>query len=464
MKNRQIERQRQRQTETARRSCDVQRMGLGIEDPRAVEADADGARRRKDQEQVLERLGEPEALLQVNLGTAAGRHDVGEAAEAAGRAGRGVDGGEGVPRPAPVAGLARQHVTVVEALDGLGPQFVGRVGRVEAGGSEEGHLLGRHAGGIPRPALGRDAGRRGRVRVCATGRQLQTGGADFRPAQRRAAQRQVTAGEAREVALGKPQRASVIVLGDEGRIGPAPHRVFQQPRHRALGGGQPAAAIGAEACGRVQPHLEQVLVERVGAAAPAAGRADKRAGGQIEARAQQPWERLAQHRRLRLQQVALAPLRQRAPARVARQVRQPRPLQHQGASHRQSRRDVVRAVARQVQLVEGQSGRRVEGPRHALGQRLGLGQQTVYQRPLVLSAVSLISPFFGLSVAFQGFVAFSGGLLLFFRGLAATPGFCFFFGGFVAFCRALSELSSLLPVFYCIVSFAPNRWEKHIPP
>lgn len=151
-------------------------MGLGVKDKQVVTVSLDlklvilG----KDKVQVLEGLGEPEALhLGVEAAAVLG-HDVCDAGEAARVDAQGaVKGLEGVPGEVLPLGVAGDAVGVVDALEGLGPQDVGAGRGPEARRLVKVGVLGRRqrvqAGAVllgavdPAEALGADA--RGRLAV-----------------------------------------------------------------------------------------------------------------------------------------------------------------------------------------------------------------------------------------------------------------------------------------------------------
>lgn len=119
------------------------------------------------QEEVLEHLREPKALLAVQFLAAVCGADVSYCGEAALRARGSVDGDEGVPRPVLVHAVSGRDEGVVVALDDFWPQVVVGRGDPEAVVLEELLLVLGDAGAVPGPPLGADVRGRGGVRVVA---------------------------------------------------------------------------------------------------------------------------------------------------------------------------------------------------------------------------------------------------------------------------------------------------------
>lgn len=151
-------------------------------------------------------------------------------------------------------------------------------------------------------------------------------------------------------------------------------RVRGEVLHCRVGGGDPAIAVEAIALRVVDVHLDEVLVEAVIAAGPAAVAVEERAvlGADVGADQAGPGLGAALGR----EQVRLAPVGELRILGVARQVAQARPLEDQGADLGQvaagGAADAARGV--QDQVAVGNAARRVKGEADRVGQAGGLGE------------------------------------------------------------------------------------------
>lgn len=106
--------------------------------------------------------------------------------------------------------------------------------------------------------------------------------------------------EALTVLRDKPQLLATP-HGEEGQLRPC-SGVRDDVLDGRLGRGDPAVTVLAEAARVVQVHLDEVLVEAVGAAAPPTVAVDEQPVGELQSGPKQAWERLAQCR-LRAEEV-----------------------------------------------------------------------------------------------------------------------------------------------------------------
>lgn len=107
-------------------------------------------------------------------------------------------------------------------------------------------------------------------------------------------------------------------------------RARSEVLHARVGGQDPSVLVQGKGVRVVDVHLDEVLVEAVGAAAPAAVGVEELAVVEADLAAHHAGEGLAGLGQ-RVEEVALAALRERRVLVVARQVAQPRPLEHQRA-------------------------------------------------------------------------------------------------------------------------------------
>ena len=277
---------------------------------------------------VLEHLGEQEALLVVLLVAPVLRVDIAHARKARLRPARRIDRDKRIPHPVAVLPVARHPVCVVEALHDLRPQDVAAVRDVEPGALVQIALFGRQLLLVPRERLRPDVGRCLRVCLVAGAHQIQPEVDQLLVAQHRAAQQEAAAVEAGQMARAEIVRA-VLVRRQEGQLR-ARRRVRRQVCLGRLRRRHPAVLVEPKARRVVHVQLDQVFVERVVAAVPADGRVGEVARLEVDGAAHQTRERLAAGR-LRVQQMRLGLLAQSCVLRVAGQVAQARPFQHQGA-------------------------------------------------------------------------------------------------------------------------------------
>lgn len=167
------------------------------------------------------------------------------------------------------------------------------------------------------------------------------------------------------------------VPGQKGEV-VARRRVRGEVLDGRVGGRLPARTVLFKCLGVVQVHLDEVLVEAVGAAVPAAGVVDKGARGRVNVGPDQARERLGGP--LGRQEVRLAPLGQLGVGGVARQVGQARPLEDQGAGAGEAVLARVDALGRarvEDDVAGGDAAVGAKGDGQSIGQRLGLRQERV---------------------------------------------------------------------------------------
>lgn len=145
-----------------------------------------------------------------------------------------------------------------------------------------------------------------------------------------------------------------------------------------VGGQHPALAVLAEAVGVILVHLDEVLVEAVGAASPSAVGINKLARLEVDVGPEQAGERLAQ-RPLRPQEIRLAPLRQLRVLGIISQVAEARPFQHQRADGGDAVCGLAHPARRvEVEVVVWDPAGRVEGDLEVVGQAFGLREDGVH--------------------------------------------------------------------------------------
>jgi len=126
----------------------------------------------------------------------------------------------------------------------------------------------------------------------------------------------------------EPQRL-VVVYGEEREIG-SRSRVRRQVLNGRFHGNDPPLLVLPKPDGVIQVHLDQILVEAVVAAYPAAVAVDKQARGNIHVRTDQTREWLAKCW-LRVEEILLALLCQSTVGFVPCQITETCPFHHQRA-------------------------------------------------------------------------------------------------------------------------------------
>lgn len=148
--------------------------------------------------------------------------------------------------------------------------------------------------------------------------------------------------------------------------------------NRRVGRQLPPVAVLAKPVRIIQIHLDEVLVEAVGSAAPSSIRIYKLPGLQVDISPQQPRERLTQ-RRLRPQEVGLGLLCETCVFLITGQVAQAGPFQHQRADGGEAV-CVGASLAGRVEpeVVVGDAAGGVEGDFEVVGEPLCLVEDGTY--------------------------------------------------------------------------------------
>ena len=170
--------------------------------------------------------------------------------------------------------------------------------------------------------------------------------------------------------------------GHESQVGPA-RRVGGEILDGRVGSRDPAILVLAEADGIVQVHLDQVLVEAVVAADPAAAAVEELAVRDVHVGADQAREGLTGCR-LWVEEVRLALLGQLPVRGIPHDVAQARPLQHQRADGGDAvGRGTPRARGIEEDRVVGYAARRIKSDLEVVGQVLGLHDYPLRPRCIV---------------------------------------------------------------------------------
>ena len=288
-----------------------------------------------------------------------------------------LDGQERIPRPLLVLWVASGAVRVVVALDDLGAEDVVRRLDPESGRSREcGLVLGRGrvvgcVGGeavvLPAENLGADVGGGGDVRVVAGVGELEAEVDVLGHVEGEAAEDEVAAAEAGEM-LRDEIEGLAVPHGEIGEVGAA-DGVRDEVLHRGVGGEDPAAFVVGEADRVVQVHLDQVLVEAVIGGAPATTAVDEFARGDLDARAQEAGEGLADELRPGAEKVGFGALGEFAVHRVSCDITEASPLEHEGADGGNAVGVGAKLAGRaEVEAVIGHPAGGVEGDLEVVGE------------------------------------------------------------------------------------------------
>lgn len=168
-----------------------------------------------------------------------------------------------------------------------------------------------------------------------------------------------------------PHDSSAIVESQKCEVRPRIGVGFQIP-DAGLNRRDPPVLVVLEPRRIVHEHLDQVLVEAVDAADPAAEIPREPARRDVDLDADQARVRLAEGA-LRVDKVGLPALGELAVLRVAGQVGQAGPLEHEGADLGDVVvGGVVGGAVVDVDVVRGDAGGRVEAEFDRVGERLGL--------------------------------------------------------------------------------------------
>lgn len=267
---------------------------------------------RKREIRILERLGQKEALLEVILPPAILLHHVPDPREAILGPAQVAHGSERLPHHVAVLVVPGDAVRVVQALNGLGTQDVRAREGPEAGLLVKVGLVavGRAApvGGYPLEALGPDARRRLLVRLVVGGCEGEPKVGVLGLVEHDAREDEVAAGKGGHWAcLANIERVGTgmvsltvsgpvvdglaVVSRQEGQVASG-RGVRGEVLDGRVGGRHPAVLVEGELFRVVEVHLDEVLVEAVGAASPAASLVLERAVGDGDGVPDQAGERL----------------------------------------------------------------------------------------------------------------------------------------------------------------------------
>ena len=280
-----------------------------------------------------------------------------------------------------VLGISRSAVRVVVRFDHLGAQIVASaVDPVSVLVVEIGLVGGRRGalalGIFPVEAVGTDMGRGRSVSGVTPGSKSQTEVHQVLVVKHQSAEDEVAAVEAGQV-LGVEVEGLVVVVGQEGDVGTRAG-VGGQVGDGGVGSELPALEVVAKVGLVVDVHLDQVLVEGVGAAGPGAAGVEHLAGADVEVGADQSRPGLVVGG-FGVDQVAVALVGELAVGWVAGEVGQTLPLEDQGT-------DGGRAVggaaitgwgSLQVDAIVGHARGSVEGNLEGISEALGLLENSV---------------------------------------------------------------------------------------